>query len=134
MNNHNKEIEARCSHCYRYYIEGTTAWALYMMRMGHEITNPMYDTRVYHLSEGGMIHVNGVETLAASEWIDYWCIDIPDSWEIYEEQIKEPEPIYDIHINPRFWKHASHHISGVSEIDVLLVKEFLTLLLAERKK
>lgn len=81
----NKETEARCFHCYRHYVEGTAAWALYMMRMGHKVTNPKYDPRVYHLPEGGMIHINGVETIATNQWVDYWCIDIPDGWEIYEE-------------------------------------------------
>jgi len=90
MSNHNKETKARCTHCYRHYVEGTAAWALYMMRMGHKVTNPMYDPRVYHLPEGGMIHMNGVETIATNQWIDYWCIDVPDSWQLYEE----PKPTY----------------------------------------
>lgn len=94
MSNHNKETKARCTHCYRHYVEGTAAWALYMMRMGHKVTNPMYDPRVYHLPEGGMIHVNGIESIAGSEWIDYWCIDVPDGWQLYEE----PKPA-----NPERW-------------------------------
>jgi len=94
MSNHNNETEARCIHCFRHYVEGTAAWALYMMRMGHKITNPMYDQRVYHLPEGGMIHVNGIESIATTQWIDYWCIDIPDGWQLYEE----PEPA-----NPERW-------------------------------
>ena len=93
MSNHNKETEARCIHCYRHYVEGTAAWALYMMRIGHKVTNPMYDQRVYHLPEGGMIHVNGIKSIAGSEWIDYWCIDIPDGWEIYEEPKPELKPL-----------------------------------------
>ena len=92
MSNHNKETEARCPHCYRHYVEGERAWALYMMRMGHKVTNPMYDNRVYHLPEGGMIHVNGIESIATSQWIDYWCIDVPDGWQLYEEPEPEPEP------------------------------------------
>ena len=85
MSNHSKETEARCPHCYRHYVEGTAAWALYMMRMGHKVTNPMYDNQVYHLPEGGMIHINGrIETIAANLWVDYWCIDIPDGWQLYE--------------------------------------------------
>jgi hypothetical protein len=89
MSNHNKETEARCPHCYRHYVEGTAAWALYMMRMGHKVTNPKYDPRVYHLPEGRMIQVDGMEIIAGNQWIDYWCIDIPDGWEIYEE----PKPL-----------------------------------------
>jgi hypothetical protein len=85
MSNHNKETEARCFHCYRHYVEGTAAWALYMMRMGHKVTNPKYDPRVYHLPEGGMIQVDRMEVIAGNQWIDYWCIDIPDGWEVYEE-------------------------------------------------
>ena len=93
MSNHNKETEARCPHCYRHYVEGERAWALYMMRMGHKVTNPMYDNRVYHLPEGGMIHVNGIESIATSQWIDYWCIDVPDGWQLYEPK---PEPEFKV--------------------------------------
>jgi hypothetical protein len=89
MSNHNKETEARCFHCYRHYVEGTAAWALYMMRMGRKVTNPKYDPRVYHLPEGGMIQIDGMEIIAGNQWIDYWCIDVPDGWEIYEE----PKPL-----------------------------------------
>ena len=85
MSDHNKETEARCPHCYRHYVEGTAAWALYMMRMGHKVTNPKYDPRVYHLPEGDMIHVNGIKSIATNQWIDYWCIDLPDGWQLYEE-------------------------------------------------
>jgi hypothetical protein len=92
MSNHNKETEARCFHCYRHYVEGTAAWALYMMRMGRKVTNPKYDPRVYHLPEGSMIHVNGIKSIATNQWIDYWCIDIPDGWQIYEE----PQPAYKV--------------------------------------
>jgi hypothetical protein len=91
MSNHNKETEARCFHCYRHYVEGTAAWALYMMRMGRKVTNPKYDPRVYYLPEGGMIQIDGMEIIAGNQWIDYWCIDIPDGWEIYEEPKPEPE-------------------------------------------
>jgi hypothetical protein len=87
MSNHNK-----CPHCYRHYVEGTAAWALYMMRMGCKVTNPKYDPRVYHLPEGSMIHVNGIKSIATNQWIDYWCIDIPDGWQIYEE----PQPAYKV--------------------------------------
>jgi hypothetical protein len=80
MSNHNKETEARCFHCYRHYVEGTAAWALYMMRMGRKVTNPKDDPRIYHLPEGGMIHVNGIKSIAGNLWIDYWCIDLPDGW------------------------------------------------------
>lgn len=93
MSNHNKETEARCFHCYRHYVEGTAAWALYVMRMGRKVTNPKHDPRVYHLPEGGMIHVNGIKSIATNQWIDYWCIDIPDGWKIYEEPKPEPEPL-----------------------------------------
>ena len=91
MSNHNKETEARCFHCYRHYVEGTAAWALYMMRMGHKVTNPKDDPRVYYLPEGGIIQVDGMEIIAGNKWIDYWCIDIPDGWEIYEEP--KPKPL-----------------------------------------
>jgi hypothetical protein len=83
MSNHNKETEARCPHCYRHYVEGTAAWALYMMRMGRKVTNPD-DPRVYYLPEGGIIQVDGMEMIAGNKWIDYWCIDIPDGWQLYE--------------------------------------------------
>lgn len=91
MSDHNKETEARCPHCYRHYVEGTAAWALYMMRMGHKVTNPKYDPRVYHLPEGDMIHVNGIKSIATNQWIDYWCIDLPDGWRLYE-----PKPTYKV--------------------------------------
>ena len=94
MSDHNKETEARCPHCYRHYVEGTAAWALYMMRMGHKVTNPKYDPRVYHLPEGDMIHVNGIKSIATNQWIDYWCIDLPDGWQLYEEP--QPEPAFKV--------------------------------------
>jgi hypothetical protein len=95
MSNHNKETEARCFHCYRHYVEGTAAWALYMMRMGHKVTNPKYDPRIYYLPEGGMIQIDEMEIIAGNQWIDYWCIDIPDGWEIYEEPKPEHPAIND---------------------------------------
>lgn len=78
-------------------VPGSSAEALENMIKGHKVTSKD-DPCIYWLGEDDLIicgkHGNCEEqpVVSATLWVDYWCIEVPDGWRIYEEGETNEQP------------------------------------------
>jgi hypothetical protein len=87
--------ELLCTVCGRKYSEGTSAWALKMLRLGKKLVHANWPGAIFSLPKGGMIQIDGIDAIGMSFWYDYFAIKYCDAWSIYPEPrpetAKEPE-------------------------------------------